>query len=163
MLGVYCHYGVFHRYVILQTSSENPWARGNYLDSCFTAEETEEEKQRVSHWDTERACLRGSVFKVSEFKRLLRTLQQGNKTASKSSMKCWILLFSLYNALERICVSGDGSNRKKCDQMAAISNIFLFHIIGYDLRNIVILSCHKHQLNPWCQIHLNPSILLCVW
>lgn len=45
MLGVYHHYGVFHLCVILQTSSENPWARGNNLDSCFTAEETEEKNQ----------------------------------------------------------------------------------------------------------------------
>lgn len=49
MLGVYCHSRVFHLCVILQTSLANPWAKGNYLDSCFTAEETEEERQRVSH------------------------------------------------------------------------------------------------------------------
>lgn len=81
MLSMYCHYQVFHLCVILQTSSENPWVRGNYLDPCFRAEDTEEAKQRVSHRDTEKAYLRDSVFRVSEFKCPLRTLQQGNKTA----------------------------------------------------------------------------------
>lgn len=112
MLGVYHHYRVFHLCVILQTSSENPWARGNNLDSCFTAEETEEEKQRVSHWDTERARLRGSVFKVQSSNAYSEHYNRETRQPSKSSMKCWILLFSLYSALEHICVDGDGSNRK---------------------------------------------------
>ena len=75
-------------------------------------EETEEEKQRVSHWDTERACLRGSVFKVQSSNAYSEHYNRETRQPSKSSMKCWILLFSLYSTLEHICLDGDGSNRK---------------------------------------------------
>lgn len=139
---MHCHYRVFHLCVILQTSSKNPWAKGELFGFLFYS---------WRNWRREAKSFplrhRKSLFEGLSLQGFrVQTPTQNTTTGEQDSLLnlAWNAGFC-YSPYIMWCsiVAWGATAREKCDEIVAISKIVLFYIIGCDLRNVLILPCHN--------------------